>query len=430
MKEDLIVSAVTFLQDPNVANSPLAKKIEFLESKGLSEHEIEEALKRANGGASQTQSTQSTQSTQPNQQGQSQVSSYSPPIDYYNVAPAIPDRTWKDYFIMATATAGVSYGVYQILTKYLIPSIVPPTQSSIDKDKEKIDEEFIKIDKILEQLTTDQGQIKEQNVAKLEEIDTVIENINDFLSKYNKDKLKFDDDLRLMKLEIDNLNNSLEKNLAGTKENLADELAEIGVELQSLKLLVKSRGTVQNGASPEIRKIVPVSSIPSASEILKKAKKFDDTKRGETDRHESFKEKTPPKDVLQTKEAPKETPKEAPKEIKETPKETSVQDKKVGSSPTLSSFTPVFGQTSDPTSYGGIVSGGIPAWQIQDQLREQEEELAAIKAASNPTQDEKVKTAIEKVGVPSWQLNSATADKSEKKPDAGIPSWQLNSSSA
>jgi peroxin-14 len=46
-RERLISSAVGFLQDPSVETSPLAKRIAFLESKGLTTSEIEEALRRA-----------------------------------------------------------------------------------------------------------------------------------------------------------------------------------------------------------------------------------------------------------------------------------------------------------------------------------------------------------------------------------------------
>ena len=61
-----------------------------------------------------------------------------------------------------------------------------------------------------------------------------------------------------------------------TKENINDELGEISQELQSLKNLIKARSGSNNnqtnggnGGGIEARKIAPVSSIPSASEILK-----------------------------------------------------------------------------------------------------------------------------------------------------------------
>ncbi|ODV80047.1 uncharacterized protein CANTADRAFT_48844 [Suhomyces tanzawaensis NRRL Y-17324] len=367
MNEELIKSAVAFLKDPNVNGLPLTKKIEFLESKGLGQQEIEEALKRAGNGAT-TSSSSSTASTTPtNTPAVSPAPPPSLPIDYYN-APAVPERSWKDYFIMATATVGVTYAVYQVASKYLIPSIIPPSQTSIEKDKQKIDEEFIKIDKILEQLSEDQTQIKEANEAKLKEIDVVIDNVNDFLSKYNKDKLKFDDDLRLMKLEIDNLSNSVEKNMALTKENIRDELVEINEELQSLKQLLKNRSGTP--ASTTERKLAPVSSIPSASEILKRARAKTEEKKPE---------------------------------------------------PTLPSP-----EITDSVSANGVTSAGIPAWQMKHKQQEEgaSAEPAPTESKTGGLNEDAVKKNIDKIGVPSWQLNAGGSSTS-----AGIPEWQLNASS-
>lgn len=373
MNEELIKSAVSFLNDANVASAPIAKKVEFLETKGLNQEEIEEALKRAAGGNEKSQALSSTSS---NGSGQTYDRNYSvpqqPPIDYYNVAPpALPERTWKDYFIMATATCGVAYGAYQIISKYLIPNVVPPSKKAIDDDKAKIDEEFIKIDKVLEQMSKEQDQIKEANEEKLKEVGVVIENINDFLSKYNKDKLKFDDDLRLMKFEIDSLKNSIEKNMNITKENIKDELSDINSELGSLKQLIKARTEGGEGKEPasSARKIPPVSSIPSASEILKKAK------NGSSPNNLSKTESTNSSD----------------------------------------------GHISEGTNVNGVFAAGIPEWQLKHKEREigtaspNEEKptsstgIPEWQSSQKQNDDDLVKESVSKIGVPAWQLNTKPA---------------------
>lgn len=374
MNEDLIKSAVSFLNDPNVASSPLNKKVEFLESKGLNQQEIEEALNRTN----------STQLT-PGQTATSKPVAAEPyaPIDYYNMAPPqLPERSWKDYFIMATATAGVTYGLYQVVSKYLIPSIIPPSQTSIEDDKARMDEEFIKIDKLLEQLATDQGDIKDQNESKLKEIDVVIENVNDFLGKYNKDKLSFDDDLRLMKSEIQNLKNSVEKNMDMTKDSIKFELEEITTELESLKLLLRSRG----GANPDTksdgpsRKLAPVSSIPSASDILKRAKE----KRAESEREKG--------DTSKVEKTEKPV---------ETAAETSDKSNRI----------------SPPTTLNGVTAAGIPEWQLRDKEKQEKQEKLGQEESS---------------GIPSWQQQQKTSEQIVKDNIAniGVPLWQLNANGA
>lgn len=418
MNEELINSAVSFLKDPQVGGSPLTKKVEFLESKGLNQEEIEEALKRANDNSTTTSSSSSSvassnlsnTTSSPSYQLQQQQQVYSqPPIDYYNVVPPpVPEKSWKDYFIMATATAGVTYGLYQVVTRYLIPSIIPPSQSSIDKDKETINEEFMKIDKILDQLTFEQEEIKHANETKLSEIDTVIENVNDFLNKYNKDKLKFDDDLRLMKLEIDNLNNSIEKNMHLTKENINDELGEISQELQSLKNLIKARNGSNNnqtnggnGGGIEARKIAPVSSIPSASEILKKARA---------------------KNAASTTPEPKQEPLKS-----EDTKSEETKSKETKSEET---------KRSEGITKNGVMAAGIPSWQLQHKEKEAQEKSNQEQTSNNNNNNNNSS------GIPVWQQAAAAATTSsvdtskseeeikEKIKSVGVPAWQLNASTS
>lgn len=418
MNEELINSAVSFLKDPQVGGSPLTKKVEFLESKGLNQEEIEEALKRANDNSTTTSSSSSSvassnlsnTTSSPSYQLQQQQQVYSqPPIDYYNVVPPpVPEKSWKDYFIMATATAGVTYGLYQVVTRYLIPSIIPPSQSSIDKDKETINEEFMKIDKILDQLTFEQEEIKHANETKLSEIDTVIENVNDFLNKYNKDKLKFDDDLRLMKLEIDNLNNSIEKNMHLTKENINDELGEISQELQSLKNLIKARSGSNNnqtnggnGGGIEARKIAPVSSIPSASEILKKARA---------------------KNAASTTPEPKQEPLKS-----EDTKSEETKSKETKSEET---------KRSEGITKNGVMAAGIPSWQLQHKEKEAQEKSNQEQTSNNNNNNNNSS------GIPVWQQAAAAATTSsvdtskseeeikEKIKSVGVPAWQLNASTS
>ena len=51
LRENLISSASKFLSDEKVASTPLAKKIAFLESKGLNAQEIEEAMRRSSSSS-------------------------------------------------------------------------------------------------------------------------------------------------------------------------------------------------------------------------------------------------------------------------------------------------------------------------------------------------------------------------------------------
>lgn len=87
-RNDMVSSAVTFLRDQSVASSPLAKRIAFLEAKGLTQREIDEALRQASTYASSSPaSAYPRYSTPAQQQG----------------------RDWRDWFIMTVVGGSVGY---------------------------------------------------------------------------------------------------------------------------------------------------------------------------------------------------------------------------------------------------------------------------------------------------------------------------------
>lgn len=109
MREDLITSAVSFLSDPKVQSAALTKKVSFLESKGMTAEEIEEAMSRANGKAPTTSTAVAApQGTMIIQQPGMPIQQLQPPV------PARPRYDWRDIFIAAVLAGGVGYGVWTL----------------------------------------------------------------------------------------------------------------------------------------------------------------------------------------------------------------------------------------------------------------------------------------------------------------------------
>lgn len=112
MREDLIQSAVSFLTDPKVQSAALTKKVSFLESKGMTSEEIEEAMSRANGKAPTT--TTAAAPVVPQQTGgavvpyNTAVATQPPPV------PARPSYDWRDVFIAAVLAGGATYGLWTL----------------------------------------------------------------------------------------------------------------------------------------------------------------------------------------------------------------------------------------------------------------------------------------------------------------------------
>jgi peroxin-14 len=101
------------LQDPSVAGSPIENRVAFLQSKNLTQEEIDAALARANGEtappanySSYAPQQQVIRQPQPGYGGYQQYQWQQPP------PPELPKRDWRDWFIMATVMGGVGYGLY------------------------------------------------------------------------------------------------------------------------------------------------------------------------------------------------------------------------------------------------------------------------------------------------------------------------------
>ncbi|CCK71854.1 Pex14p KNAG_0I00630 [Huiozyma naganishii CBS 8797] len=293
----LIQSAVAFLNDPQVKNAPLNKKIEFLQTKGLDEAHIETALAEARKGTPQlpTDSDKYVYETLP--------------------PPPLPQRDWKDYFVMATVTAGLFYGVYEMTRRYVIPSILPESKSKLEQDKDEIKEQFDKVQKLLDGIEQEQSEFKEQERRKLDELDDTIGLLQTSLEDSTRAREKMDDDFRLLKSEMTGLQSEIDKFVSNNGS--VKELKKINEELLSLKNLIKSSSTIpkmdsprpsptQEDSNPSAKQVtsmddllrqgsktplgngggVPgVDAIPSASELLSKMS-FGD--KGETaDAHTS-----------------------------------------------------------------------------------------------------------------------------------------------
>ena len=116
-REELVASAVSFLADPKVAASPITKKIAFLESKGLTGEEVQQALNVAQSSKDVTISRGNISSgAEAYQYPVAHLTKTPPPLPPQSYAPYAVRRDWRDWFIMAVLTSGVSWLMF-IFTK-------------------------------------------------------------------------------------------------------------------------------------------------------------------------------------------------------------------------------------------------------------------------------------------------------------------------
>lgn len=242
IREELVASAVNFLQDPNVASSPVESKIAFLQAKNLTQEEVNVALARAGGdhaAASQQYAL-----------GPRNYAGAPPPQPYYGqpspyawqaAPPAPPKRDWRDWFIMATVAGGVSYGLFSLTKRYIYPLVAPPTPERLEQDKKSIDDQFEKAFALVDQLAKDTEALKAAEQQRTERLDTAISELETVMNDLKMANRRREDDAQRLRDDVQDLKDSLPKAIEADKEQVEQRLKDVNSELKSLKTLISQR---------------------------------------------------------------------------------------------------------------------------------------------------------------------------------------------
>ncbi|KKZ62597.1 hypothetical protein EMCG_03007 [[Emmonsia] crescens] len=282
LREELVSSALTrkytniVLQDPSVSSAPLEKKIAFLQSKNLTQEEIDQAISRIGEDSSAAVAQNPTPSTVVQQSSYRQ-----PPPQYgqnyaYGVGgqwqpppppPELPKRDWRDWFIMATVMGGVGYGLYSVAKRYIAPLIAPPTPPQLQQDKESIDEQFSRAFALLDQLSSDTATLKATEEARTERLDAALREVENVITDLKTSSRRRDEDTRRIGEEVKGLKDSIPKAIDGAKEGNDKRLKELGSELRSLKVLLGNRlSSASSGVSTATTTPRPGSTTPQPSQ--------------------------------------------------------------------------------------------------------------------------------------------------------------------
>lgn len=253
VREDLISSAISFLQDPSVAASSLENRVAFLRSKNLTQEEIDTALARAAGDGSSTAQQSPAPAAPPpipaqNNHGYSNHSmmrqpgyGYGPYPGQWGVPPEPPKRDWRDWFIMATVTSGVGYAAYAIAKRYIAPLIAPPTPPQIEADKATIDASFSRAFALIDQLAADTAAVKESEAARTEKLDSTLSSLNTTIDDLKAANTRRENEARVTAEQVGGLRELVPKALEGWKQGEDRKVEELGAEVRSLRKLLQNR---------------------------------------------------------------------------------------------------------------------------------------------------------------------------------------------
>ncbi|TPX30997.1 hypothetical protein SmJEL517_g05558 [Synchytrium microbalum] len=299
IREEVVASAVKFLKDPKVSTSPLAKKISFLESKGLSSEEIEEAVSRSATGAS-TSTTTSTTTTNVSAgavgapgsmapvPGQHQMmpgtagmpypqqQPYGPPVPYQGGQPYYPpygplpphqqqqqgfqvsQLGWKDYFIGAVVAMGASYGMFQLIKTYIGPLVSWPTDQKLEVERKRIDEQLSSASTAIAAVKDETEQVVKAMESQATKVNSSLDTMHTILRDLRDLDDKRDVEFKALRDDMENIKTMIPKMLDKTKEAQSSVLTDLQTEIKSLKNLLLNRRL--GGAS------LPIPGLNTADE--------------------------------------------------------------------------------------------------------------------------------------------------------------------
>jgi peroxin-14 len=239
IREDLVASAIQFLQDPSVASSSVESRISFLRSKNLTQEEIDVALSRTGGSAPAAPTAPFPSAPAGPPPGQQYYPPY--PQHAWQPPPPPPRRDWRDWFIMATVVGGVSYGLYELGKRYVYPNVAPPTPEKLEQDKKSIEDQFDRAFTLVEQLAKDTESLKNAEKERTEKLDTAIADLETVMTDLKASNRRREDDANRIRDEVQSLKDAIPKALENQKSLTDNRLREINTELTSLKTLVSQR---------------------------------------------------------------------------------------------------------------------------------------------------------------------------------------------
>ncbi|XP_048872354.1 peroxisomal membrane protein PEX14 isoform X2 [Brienomyrus brachyistius] len=220
-REALVATAVKFLLNQKVRQSPLSTRKAFLKKKGLTDDEVELAIQRS-GATDEPLTVAPTGSDPLLLHPQLQA-----PVAYRPTGPR-----WRDYGALAVIMAGIAFGFHHLYRKYILPLIMGSKE-----DKKQLQR--------MESSMAEMSSTLTQTVAQLQ---TTLASVQELLAQQQQRIRELSQDLA-----------SSEASSATGRMLESQAMSELKAEMASLKGLLLSRR--QFPAAPSVPKI-PSWQIP------------------------------------------------------------------------------------------------------------------------------------------------------------------------
>ncbi|KAF4320005.1 hypothetical protein BBO99_00005655 [Phytophthora kernoviae] len=238
LREEMVENGLKFLQHPNVQSTPLSERVMFLEGKGMTKEEIQEAIERHQNGGSTATSTSSSPLPAV------QTIPAAVPMMMSAAAPMqmMPRRAQYPGYVRVLWTVSSLVGTASILTflwNYAVQSGYIPWLRSTPRLLEAAE---VQEEKELE------AKKDEELLAELSGVSSVIQKQTEELSKLSTSLDEKERDLQSKTLLAAQISSSL------AEQGNAQSIAELKAEISTLKALLVAKNSNDSDSGGTTRK--------------------------------------------------------------------------------------------------------------------------------------------------------------------------------
>ncbi|TFY58798.1 hypothetical protein EVJ58_g6190 [Rhodofomes roseus] len=215
--------------------SPFAQRVQFLEAKGLTSAEIDEAMRQA---ASQGGQMAPGPSSVPYGPSYSPVYGPSP----FVAQPPMQPWDWRDYFITAVVSGSVAYVAASLFRKFVLPHLQPPSATAYEADRNALTSQFDAAEALLKDIQEESAAVRLAVEQQSDKVEKAAQEVEEIVKEMREGEARARDEMREIRDEVNNVRELLPKMLEKNKESQQQTLAELQQELKSMKALLLSRG--------------------------------------------------------------------------------------------------------------------------------------------------------------------------------------------
>ncbi|KAL6932158.1 hypothetical protein ACO0OL_003633 [Hanseniaspora opuntiae] len=205
----LVQAGIDFLSAEEIKDDSAVEKLQFLIKKGLANSDILHVLEVYNlkqknlsdviSGVDEHYLDILRDATKTSNEAES---TYHP---LPNIPPPLPEKDWKDVFVMTAATTGVAYAMFNLMNEFIIPKIMPKSQNELDKDKAELQSNLDLINDKLKEIDDKYNEDRAKENLRVKQLDDLVRKLNNEIDDLQTEKIRIRQDFSKLKKDIVNM---------------------------------------------------------------------------------------------------------------------------------------------------------------------------------------------------------------------------------